>query len=97
MADVEQGEVAELLDVVESAQVKTRRNSSTSKKSRFELFVIQPKKPTQSVVNAYDFYIRLTSFPFISGRSTSHSSRRTAKSESPTTMARPRLHTRVIA
>jgi hypothetical protein len=99
MADIEQGEIAGLLDVVKlTPRMLKSKNSSTSKKTRFELFAIQPsKKLHQSVVNAYDFYIRLTSFPFISGRSTSHSSRRTAKSESPTTMARPRLHTRVIA
>jgi hypothetical protein len=101
MADVEQGEVTELLDVVELTLrvLKSRPEGIVQqRKSQFELFTIQPsKKSHKSVVNAYDFYIRLTSFPFISGRSTSHSSRRTAKSESPTTMARPRLHTRVIA
>ena len=44
-----------------------------------------------------DGHIRLTSLPFISGRSTSHSSRRTAKRESPTMTDNPRLHTRVMA
>ena len=42
-------------------------------------------------------YIRFTSLPFISGLSTSHSSRRTAKRESPTITDSPRLQTRVMA
>jgi hypothetical protein len=48
VADVENGEAVESLDVVdahtESAQVKARSNSSTSKKAQFQLFVVQPLK-----------------------------------------------------
>ena len=42
-------------------------------------------------------YIWRTSLPFISGRSTSHSSRRTAKRVSAKMSTRPRLQTRVMA
>lgn len=53
MVDVEKGEVVESLDVVdadtESAQVKARSNSSTPKKTQFQLFVVQPLKKAASV------------------------------------------------
>jgi hypothetical protein len=48
VADFKKGEAVESLDVVdahkESAQVKARSNSSTSKKAQFQLFVVQPLK-----------------------------------------------------
>ena len=48
MADVEQGEIVELLDVVELTsrvlESKTSRNISPSKRSQFELFAIQASK-----------------------------------------------------
>jgi hypothetical protein len=48
VTDVEKGEVVESLDVVdadtESAQVKARSNSSTSKKAQCQLFVVQTLK-----------------------------------------------------
>ena len=50
-----------------------------------------------SFVLAVSIYICLTSLSFISGLSTSHSSRRTAHKESPTITERPKLHTKVMA
>lgn len=75
----------------------TRPKTSTEARLRDEGTTRRPWLLRIAQVHGFDIYICLTTLPFISGLSTSHSSLNTANSESETITERPRLHTSVMA